>query len=134
MVVLVIMGLIIAMGPLAFRKVMPGLELQAAAREVAAAFREARSMAIRDNAEAFVLFDVDERTYRLGPDSPAQDLSSGLELELVAAASEQIDDSQGRIRFFPDGTSTGGRLTLTQNGRTYYVVVDWLTGRVELVD
>ena len=52
----------------------------------------------------------------------------------MAAASEQIDDSQGRVRFFPDGTSTGGRLTLTQNERKYYVVVDWLTGRVELVD
>ena len=134
MVVLVVMGLIIAMVPIAFRQVMPGLELQAAAREVAAAFREARSMAIRSNTEAFVLLDVDERTYQLGENLPEQTLSSGLELELVAAASEQIDDSQGRVRFFPDGTSTGGRLTLTQNERKYYVVVDWLTGRVELVD
>ena len=134
MVVLVVMGLIIAMVPIAFRQVMPGLELQAAAREVAAAFREARSMAIRNNTEAFVLLDVDERTYQLGENLPEQTLSSGLELELVAAASERIDDSQGRVRFFPDGTSTGGRLTLTQNERKYYVVVDWLTGRVELVD
>ena len=134
MVVLVVMGLLFGLVPLAFRQVMPGLELQAAAREVAAAFREARSVAIRDNTEAFVLLDVDERTYRLGEDRPERALSAGLDLELVAAASERVDESQGRVRFFPDGTSTGGRLTLTQNERTYYVVVDWLTGRVQLVD
>ena len=134
MVVLVVMGLIIAMVPVAFRQVMPGLELQAAAREVAAAFRQARSTAIRTNTEAFVHLDVDARTYQLGDDQPEQALGSGLELELVAAASEQIDESQGRVRFFPDGTSTGGRLTLTRNERKYYVVVDWLTGRVQLVD
>ncbi len=133
MVVLVIMGLIVALGPLAFRNAMPGLALQASAREAAATLREARSIAIRDNAESFVLIDVEARSLRLGEADSVHELESGLGLELVAAASEKIDDNQGRIRFFPDGTSTGGRLTLTQDERKLYVVVDWLTGRVQLV-
>ena len=134
MVVLAIMGLLITLGPIAFRAAVPGLTLEAAAREITATFRQARSIAIRDNTEAVVLVDVEARTFRLGEDAPERELESGLGLELVAAASEKIDDARGRIRFFPDGTSTGGRLTLTQNQRKYYVVVDWLTGRVQVVE
>lgn len=133
MVVLVIMGLIVALGPIAFRNAMPALALQASARDAAATFREARSIAIRDNTEAFVLIDVEARSLRLGETDAVHELEPNLGLELVAAASEKIDDNQGRIRFFPDGTSTGGRLALTQNERKLYIVVDWLTGRVELV-
>ena len=134
MVVLVIMGLIFTLGPIAFRNAVPGLALEAAAREITATFREARSIAIRDNTEAVVLVDVEARTFRLGVDTADHQLDSGLGLELVAAASEKIDENRGRIRFFPDGTSSGGRLTLTQNERKYYVVVDWLTGRVQVVE
>ncbi len=132
LVVLVIMGLLVSLGPIAFHKVLPGVALKSSAREIMAAFHEARSIAIRDNREAFVIIDVDARAYRLGEGAPVQELDPGLELKLVAAASEQIDDSQGRIRFYPDGTSTGGRLTLKQNERKYDVVVDWITGRAEL--
>jgi len=132
LVVLVIMGLLVGLGPIAFQKVVPGIALKSSAREIMAAFHEARSIAIRDNREAIVIVDVDARTYRLGEGAPARQLDSGLKLELVAAESERIDDSQGRIRFYPDGTSTGGRLTLTQNERKYDVVVDWITGRAKL--
>jgi general secretion pathway protein H len=34
------------------------------------------------------------------------------------------------ILFFPDGGSTGGRLTLATGDRRRLIAVDWLTGRV----
>ena len=43
-------------------------------------------------------------------------------------------DSIGRIRFYPDGTSTGGRVTLTGSGAKYDILVDWLSGRVKIVE
>ena len=49
LVVLVIMGLLVSLGPIAFQKVVPGMALKSSAREVMAAFHEARSTAIRDN-------------------------------------------------------------------------------------
>jgi general secretion pathway protein H len=43
-------------------------------------------------------------------------------------------ERRGAIRFYPDGSSTGGRITVTF-GRTQYLVdVDWLTGRVSITD
>ena len=37
-----------------------------------------------------------------------------------------------QIRFFPDGSATGGRVRLARDNRQYVVVVDWLTGSVSL--
>ena len=132
LVVLVVMGLLVSLGPIAFQKVVPGMALKSSAREIMAAFHEARSTAIRDNREAVVIIDVEARTYRLGGRAQGRELDPELVLELVTAESEKIGDSQGRIRFYPDGTSTGGRLTLTRDERKYHVVVDWITGRAKL--
>jgi general secretion pathway protein H len=55
-------------------------------------------------------------------------------LSLVAGRSELIGRSAGQIRFFPDGTSTGGRVTLTGSGSRYNVVVDWLTGLAAITE
>jgi general secretion pathway protein H len=55
-----------------------------------------------------------------------------LELSLTTATSEQLDDVRGRIRFFPDGTSTGGRVTISRDDRKFDITVDWLTGLVAI--
>lgn len=38
------------------------------------------------------------------------------------------------IRFHADGSSSGGRIVLASGQRTATVTVDWLTGRVHVVD
>ncbi len=38
------------------------------------------------------------------------------------------------IRFYPDGSSTGGRNTGSSGEGKYLVDVDWLTGRVSIAD
>ena len=38
------------------------------------------------------------------------------------------------IRFYSDGSSTGGRITVASGERKYLVDVDWLTGRVSIGD
>jgi general secretion pathway protein H len=38
------------------------------------------------------------------------------------------------VRFFPDGGSNGGRITLAAGDRKYDVDVDWLTGRVAILE
>jgi general secretion pathway protein H len=132
LVVLVIIGGILTLAPVAFHRVMPGLELKASARGIATALREARSLAIRDNRETTVIMDTEAGSYRLGGGGRVQALDEALELSLVTAASERIGENAGRVRFFPDGTSTGGRVTLARGETEYYILVDWLTGRAEI--
>ncbi len=132
LVVLLIMGALITLAPAAFHRIAPGLEMKAAAREVAGALRQARGQAIRDNRETAVLIDTERKVYRLGPGARIHELSAALQVSLVTSASERLDDTRGRIRFFPDGTSTGGRVTLSRDERKFDITVDWLTGLVAI--
>ena len=134
LVVLLIMGALITLAPAAFHRIAPGLEMKAAAREVAGVLRAARGQAIRDNRETAVLIDTEAKVYRLGQGARGHQLSARLQVSLVTAASEQLDDARGRIRFFPDGTSTGGRVTLSRDDRKFDITVDWLTGLVAISD
>ncbi len=134
MVVLVIIGLLMAAAPLAFNRVMPGLQIKTASRDLASALRDARSRAIRDNREATLILDLETRRYRVDGWPKTRAIDKKIEISLLTASSELDSDTIGRIRFFPDGTSTGGRVTLTGSGARYDVLVDWLSGRVKIVE
>lgn len=132
LVVMLVFGLLISLAPAAFKRVLPGLEMKSSARELASVFRDARNRAIRDNHATAVVIDVQEKIYQAeGQSIP---LPQGFEIKLFTAESEKLSESSGRIRFFPDGTSTGGRVTLETDDTAYYIVADWLSGRVEIVD
>ena len=129
LIVLVILGLTVAVAVPLFARALPGLELTASARTVAATLREARSLAIADNREVTVAVDVDQGTIDLAG-LRSETLDPAISLRLFTAAEELIDRGAGRIRFYPDGTSTGGRVRLVGNGRLYDVDIDWITGAV----
>jgi general secretion pathway protein H len=129
LVVLALVALALTLVPPMFSRGVPGAELKAAARQVAAGLNEGRSRAIAGNAQVAVTVDVEGHSLRVG-EAAARALPAALSLTLVTAESERLDEHRGRIRFFPDGGSTGGRVSLSLGDRTYDVTVDWLTGRV----
>jgi len=133
LVVLALLGLFITLMPTAMQNALPGVTLKVAARELVDTFRAARSQAVSGNRESFVLIDVDRQLYRIDKDGPNQVLPGKLTVDLRTAASEQLDETRGRIRFYPDGTSTGGRVTLGSGDDAYNINVDWFDGRVEVV-
>ncbi|MCK7491838.1 MAG: hypothetical protein MZW92_09370 [Comamonadaceae bacterium] len=45
-----------------------------------------------------------------------------------------LDAATGNIRFFPDGSSTGGAITVSGPKLAYRVNVDWLTGAIAIVE
>ena len=133
LVVLALLGLFITLVPTAMQNALPGVNLRVAARELVDGFRTARSRAVSGNRESFVLIDVDRQLYRIDKEGENHVLPGKLSVDLRTAASEQLDETRGRIRFYPDGTSTGGRVTLTSGDDAYHVNVDWFDGRVEVV-
>ncbi len=132
LVVMAIIALLLTIAPIGLHRMMPGLEVQTAARELGASLRNARSIAIRDNQEATLTLDLEQRHYSLTGERREFEIDEDIEIKLLTAASEQVSEQVGSIRFFPDGTSTGGTVTLTGGGVAYDVLVDWLTGRVEI--
>lgn len=110
-----------------------GLELKAAARQVAAGLRATRSMAINRRTESVLTIDVENRTFQVDDDPKLHGFHKKLEVSLFTARSELQKETTGSIRFFPDGSSTGGRITMSAGQEKLSVDVDWLTGRVTIL-
>lgn len=132
LVVVVLMALMASLAaPLVVRSVQ-GVEAQGAARQVAAALRALRSRAIIENRDLAMTVDVDARTFRADSARPEK-LSDNVRVRLYTARSEQLDGSAAGIRFFPDGSSTGGEVVLEDARTAYHVQVEWLTGQVAIL-
>jgi general secretion pathway protein H len=134
LIVLSIMAIVAAMVVPMFGGGVSTGELKGAARQVAAGLRLARSEALATRRETRVVLDLERRTFQLERDPHEHALPPQIELKLFTAQSDLVSDTVGSIRFFPDGGSNGGRLTLAVGERKYDVDVDWLTGRVAILD
>jgi general secretion pathway protein H len=111
-----------------------GAELKASARQLAAGMRKARSNAIVQRQETVVNIDVEGRNFQMSGDQRSYRLPKNAEIKLFTAQSELRTDSSGAIRFYPDGGSTGGRITVSANAREFAVDVNWLTGQVSILE
>jgi general secretion pathway protein H len=132
-VVLAILGLALA---LVVRYKPPwssGLGVKGTAAELASGLRLARSDAIVRNRSVAFSLDVGGHVYRVDA-RPEHRLPAGLSFELLTISGENRGPGIGDIRFYPDGSSTGGRVTLADGQRRMAVGVDWLTGRISVAD
>lgn len=109
-------------------------EMRGAARQLASGLRLARSEAIAQRRETFLVLDLAGRRFKVDREAQEHALPRNVELKLFTAQKDLVDDNVGAIRFYPDGGSNGGRITLAAGERKYEVDVDWLTGRVAILD
>ncbi len=103
------------------------LRLEAATRDVIGALRLTRAAAIARNIEMTLMIDADKRIVE-SPAIPPRALAPDIVVQLTIAKPEQVGPSRGGFRFFPDGSSTGGDLTLTMRDRKVRICVNWMTG------
>ena len=109
-------------------------ELKSATREVASGLRFARGQAIAQRTESLLVIDLAARTFNVPPDARLHKLPETLDLKLFTAQRDLVNEKIGAIRFYPDGGSNGGRITLAAGERKFDVDVDWLTGRVAILE
>ena len=133
-VVLGVLGLMLGLlltrgGPVHSR----GLSERSAINALTGGLREARSQAIATNRPVEFALDVDHKLFQIGNAAPTP-LPPDFGLKLTTAIAERRSDTQGAIRFEPDGSSTGGGIELIAGRRHVKIGVDWLSGRVSIVD
>jgi general secretion pathway protein H len=109
-------------------------DLKAAARGLASGLRQAQTIAMATKRDTALTLDLDTREYTVTGDDTVRQLAKELDLKLFTAQSEATSERRGAIRFYPDGSSTGGRITVASGERKYLVDVDWITGRVYITD
>lgn len=106
-------------------------KVKSASRDLAAALRYTRGQAILQREERALEVDVEARTYS-APGRAAVKLPDDMRMVLRTARQELTQETAGRIRFFPDGSSTGGFVRLLAGQREWLVNVTWLTGEISL--
>ena len=133
-VVITIIGLAYVLLPKMVFSGVSGAELRANARAVATGLRIARDVAINTKREAVLSLDMENRQFTLPNNAKLHKLHELLDVKLYTAQADLISEKVGTIRFFPDGSSNGGRVTVGTGERGFEIDVDWLTGHVTIND
>ena len=134
LVVLALAASLMAIVPPLISNSVPGVELKATARKLASGLRYARNHSVATRKQSLLTLDLKARKFMVSGRKRSYVIPEDVEVELFAAAVEMESDTRGSIRFFPTGGSTGGRITLSVGERKYEVDVDWLTGKVRILE
>lgn len=131
-VVLGIIAMIMLLAVPRLGNLAPGAELRAAAEELRGDLRGVRNTALRESRETVLVIDLETGTWRDATGAVCGALPKGMELALTVARQEQEGDTVGGVRFYPDGTSTGAKVTLSRDGRALVLSIDWFDGHVAI--
>ena len=134
LIVIALMGIVAALVVPMFGGPVSTSELRATARQLAAGLRLARSEAVSERRETFLVVDVAGKRFKVDREAREHALPSKVDLKLFTAQNDLVSENVGAIRFYPDGGSNGGRITVAAGARKFNVDVDWLTGRVAIND
>lgn len=134
LVVLGIAATLFAVTPPLIMAAMPGVELKGSARELMAALRYARGRAVAEQHDAALTLDLEAKKFSVTGRSRDYSIPEETEISVVAARSQQTDEHTVAFRFYPDGSSSGGRISLARGEREYEIDIDWLTGRIRIME
>ena len=129
LVTLSLLAAMLALTPMAFGKLQEGMEYRATVKTLLASLKGARLEAATSGEARVFALDTRDGRYGLLPELKHR-IPESLVVRLTVAGTE-TDEDVGRIRFYPDGSATGGSVYLQRrNGTGVQLQVDWLLGRV----
>ena len=130
--VLAILALVAVIALPAAERSRSALAVRGAAFDLAAALKNARSAALITNRETRLTLDITARRFLADGMAAAHSLPRNAAVTYAVPAGEQAAKGVAVIRFRPDGSSSGGTITLAGPRQSAVVSVDWMTGRTEL--
>ncbi|MDP3877416.1 MAG: GspH/FimT family protein [Methylobacter sp.] len=107
-------------------------EIKATARDMVSALRYARGQALMTREENTVAIDLSNKNYTVSGRGKVYKIPETIEITVVTAQTELEGEGSANIRFFDDGSSTGGRITLEREKTAWQIDINWLTGQIEL--
>jgi general secretion pathway protein H len=128
-VALTVAVLALTVVPVSMMKLHEGMQYRSTVRDLLSGLKAARSEALRSGAPVHFTLDTDEHWFTIDAQRKIT-LPESLRLGMIVAERE-VRDQRGSIRFYPDGSSTGGSIIVRRNsGDGVRLRVDWLLGRV----
>jgi general secretion pathway protein H len=127
--VMMVASLVIGAISVAFRAPSPGTQLKTLAHVTASRLRDLRAAAMASRGERVATVDTARRVIGFGDARAPLTLQRGVAVT-VTAADDEMTPARARIRFYPNGSSSGAAIAFRSGGQGYEVRVNWLTGRV----
>jgi general secretion pathway protein H len=113
---------------------LPGLRLRAAADDMVASLRELHERAILGPGTTELILEPQDRTYRLSTEARSRPLPPAVDEIRFRPVALSPPQPEARIRFYGDGSASGGTLRLRHGDLSVMIAIDWLTGRVSVHD
>ena len=130
-VVIVLIGIVASVVAFSFARSLSSARIQAASRDLVAALRYTRGQAIVKGEQKVLMLDLEKNAYQ-APGKGEIALPKDMVMRLTTAQKELTSENAGGIRFFPDGSSTGGNIAVVLGEREWRINVGWLTGEITL--
>ncbi|HRQ56938.1 MAG TPA: type II secretion system protein [Azoarcus taiwanensis] len=125
-----IAGLLLAVTPFAVSRAYEAVEYRSTVRHLLAGLKGARLEAMRSGRSARFTVDQELRRFGVGERLDGE-IPSRLQVRMIVAETEVSGSERASIRFYPDGSATGGSIELYRpSGDGVRLRVDWLLGRV----
>lgn len=128
--VMLILGLVIAVVPMAAKSPSPMAKAKSDAATIAARLRGLRSAAIVTSGQRMAVIDMAKRQVRFDDGRAPVAIDRSLSLTVTSADSERSANDVRGVRFYPNGGSSGATITIASGKDGYRIRVNWLTGRV----
>lgn len=129
--VVVLLAIVLAIASLSLSRSLGSAKVRAASKDLVAALRYTRGQAIVKGKPQVLVMDLEQNSY-VAPGKKSVSLPKDMVLRLTTAETEQTSANSGGIRFFADGSSTGGHVSVLMGEREWRINVAWLTGEIEL--
>jgi general secretion pathway protein H len=133
MLVLVLMAMLFSLTPPLLHKAFPSLKLKAATRDLAQEIRYIQQTAIMTGVESQISFQIEANQYQsdLVNQGEVRHLPEGIHF---SAAQTRDYQEAVILRFYPDGSSSGGLIRLSTETQGLVISVDWFTSRVQIIN
>jgi len=109
-----------------------GQQLVAMAYDIATQLRDARSAAQTRNVDQAFIVDVGNRRMWIEGTGTRHTFYPRVHVDVEVPAAEKLAANIVRVRFFADGSASGGKFVLRDGSKRATVSVNWLTGDVRI--
>ncbi|QMU62686.1 MAG: prepilin-type N-terminal cleavage/methylation domain-containing protein [Gammaproteobacteria bacterium] len=132
LITLVIAISITALSATAYSRLSSSAALKATSQDILVTLRRARISAIAKSEEVAFSIDNEKRIYWVVGSQRQRLIDSSLDLQIFSAKGLSANKNISQIRFAPDGSSSGGEIKISNGKKMYSIVVEWLSGKVEI--
>lgn len=126
-----LMALVLTTAPAAYEKIRDAMSFRAAIADTTSALKRARVAAVLQGHPVELAVHLEQHQLHT-PGEKTVSIDSRITLDMHGVISLSNPDLPV-FRFYPDGSATGGSLTLTTpTGRAQRIEIDWFTGQLLL--